>query len=64
MWGQGLRPDGYHPLADQLTQDQLNEFMAVSHKHAVHIAHQMPDHQDYIAANCAAPSLEMTRTLP
>jgi tryptophan 7-halogenase len=64
MWGQGLRPDGYHPLADQLTRDQLNEFMAVSHKHAAHIAHQMPDHQAYIAANCAAPSLKMTRTLP
>jgi len=64
MWGQGLRPEGYHPLADQLTHEQLNEFMAVSHKHAAHVASQMPDHKAYIAANCAAPPLEMKKALP
>jgi tryptophan 7-halogenase len=64
MWGQGLRPNGYHPLADQLTTEQLNEFMAVSHKHAVHVASQMSDHKAYIAANCAAPPLEMKKALP
>ena len=64
MWGQGLRPDGYHPLADQLTPEQLNEFMAVSHKHAAHIASQMHDHKAYIAANCAAPPLEMKKAFP
>jgi tryptophan halogenase len=64
MWGQGLRPEGYHPLADQLTPDQLAEFIAVSHKHAAHVASQMPLHQDYIAATCAAPPLEMKKTLP
>jgi tryptophan 7-halogenase len=64
MWGQGLRPKGYHPLADQLTPEQLNEFMAVSHKHAAHVASQMPPHMDYIAANCAASPLEMKKALP
>jgi tryptophan 7-halogenase len=64
MWGQGLRPKGYHPLADQLTSEQLAEFLAVAHKHAAHIAGQMPLHQDYIAATCAAPPLEMKKALP
>jgi tryptophan 7-halogenase len=64
MWGQGLRPRGYHPLADQLTPDQLAEFMAVSHKHAAHVASQMPDHKSHIASTCAAPPLEMKKALP
>lgn len=64
MWGQGLRPNGYHPLADQLSPEQLNEFMAVAHKHASHVAGQMPQHNDYITANCAATPLEMKKALP
>ena len=63
MWGQGLRPKGYHPLADQLTPKQLDEFMAVSHKHAAHVASQMPTHKDYIAANCTAQPVEMKKAL-
>lgn len=63
MWGQGLRPKGYHPLADQLTPEQLAEFMTVAQKHAAHVAAQMPMHKDYIAANCAAPPLEMKKAL-
>ncbi len=64
MWGQGLRPKGHHPLAEQLTPEQLAEFMAVSHKHAAHIASQMPAHNDYIAATCAAPPHEIKKALP
>ena len=64
MWGQGLRPKGYHPLADQLTSEQLAEFINVAQNHAVHVAGRMPLHQDYIAANCAAPLLEMKKALP
>ena len=63
MWGQGLRPEGYHPLADQLTTVQLKEFMAVSHKHAAHVAGQMPDHKDYIVATCAASPIAMKKAM-
>jgi tryptophan 7-halogenase len=38
MWGQGLRPRGYHPLADQLATAQLNEFLDLAHRHAAHVA--------------------------
>ena len=64
MWGQGLRPRGYHPLADQLTPAQLEEFLNVAHKHAAFVANQMAPHQDYITAQCAAPPLEMKKALP
>lgn len=64
MWGQGLRPRGYHPLADQLTPEQLDQFMDASHKHATHVAARMPLHKDYIAANCAAPPLETRKAMP
>ena len=64
MWGQGLRPTGYHPLADQLTPEQLEEFLTVAHKHAAHVAGQMVPHQDYINAHCAAPPLDIKKALP
>jgi tryptophan halogenase len=54
MWGQGLRPQGHHPLADQLSPEHLEEFMTLSHRHAAHVAGQMPDHAAFIARNCAA----------
>lgn len=64
MWGQGLRPKGYHPLADQLTAAQLEEFLEVARKHAAFVANQMAPHQDYITAHCAAPPLDMKKALP
>ncbi len=54
MWGQGLRPAGHHPLADQLEQAQLDEFISLASRHAAHVAAQMPDHADYIAQHCAS----------
>ena len=64
MWGQGLRPKGYHPLADQLSPAQLDEFLSVTHKHAAHVANRMPAHQDYINAHCASPPPELKKALP
>jgi tryptophan 7-halogenase len=54
MWGQGLRTMGYHPLAGQLADEQIDEFINLASRHASYIANQMPLHADYIAANCAA----------
>jgi tryptophan halogenase len=64
MWGQGLRPRGYHPLADQLTGEQLSEFLDLAHRHAVHVANQMPDHAAFIAQHCAAPKETVGRMTP
>ena len=63
-WGQGLRPKGYHPLADQLTPGAIGGVLTVAHKHAAHVAGQMVPHQDYINAHCAAPPLDIKKALP
>jgi tryptophan 7-halogenase len=54
MWGQGLRPTGYHPLADGLSPEELSAYMADSHRHAAKVAGDMPSHEEYIAAHCHA----------
>jgi len=56
MLGQGVIPVGYHPLADQLSWDQLGEFLGLAAKHAGHVAAQLPDHHDFIARHCAIPA--------
>lgn len=52
--GQGVLPAGYHPLADQLSPAQLDEFLSLAARHAAHVAGKMPDHAAFIAAHCAA----------
>jgi tryptophan halogenase len=54
MWGQGLRPRGYNPLADSLTRQELDKFLSLSRRHARQVASEMPPHEEFIAAHCAA----------
>lgn len=54
MWGQGIRPHGYHPLANQLTAGQLDEFMSLAARHAANMKDQLPSHSAYIAQHCAS----------
>ncbi|HEX8062235.1 MAG TPA: tryptophan halogenase family protein [Allosphingosinicella sp.] len=56
MLGQGVVPAGYHPLADQLSPDQLADFLGLAGKHADHVAGQLPPHADFIARHCAIPA--------
>ena len=55
MLGQGVTPTGYHPLADNLSADQLAEFLRLAAGHAAQVAARMPDHDQFIGAHCAAP---------
>ncbi|QTD55249.1 tryptophan halogenase family protein [Parasphingorhabdus cellanae] len=55
--GQGIMPDGYHPLADQLSEKDLSEFLKLAGQHATAVASRMPDHGDYIAQHCAAAQI-------
>ena len=48
MLGQGVEPEGWHPLADQLSKEQLVQFLeTVKSAYARDVA-RMPDHQDYV----------------
>ena len=55
MLGQGVAPEGYHPLADQLSPAQLAEFLDLAGKHVSHVAGRLPSHADFIARHCAIP---------
>lgn len=55
LLGQGVVPQGRHPLADALPADQLDQFLSLARGHAAQVANRMPAHQAYIAAHCAAP---------
>jgi len=53
--GQGVMPQGHHPLADAIPAADLAEFMDTIDKLNAREVAQMPGHADFIAMNCAAP---------
>lgn len=53
LLGQGIMPKTYSPLADQLTDAQLNEYLAnLRHIIGTNVP-KLPGHADFIAHNCA-----------
>jgi len=56
LTGQGITPQSWHPLADELTDGQLDQFLSTVSQAFARDAARMPDHADYLARFCAAPS--------
>jgi tryptophan 7-halogenase len=54
MLGQGITPAAYHPLADNLTSEQLTEYLTNIKTIVSKAANLLPTHQRYIAKHCAA----------
>lgn len=54
MIGQRIAPARYHPLADGLSEVQLDEFLANIRTLIDRAAAAAPGHAEYIRANCAA----------
>jgi tryptophan halogenase len=54
--GQGLEPQGHHPLADEIEADELADYMRVIEALYAREAEAMPAHADFIARHCAAPA--------
>lgn len=52
--GQGVAPERYHPLADQLSEEQLSGFLGDIRTLIDRAAAAAPLHADYIRKNCAA----------
>jgi tryptophan halogenase len=52
--GQGIMPDGCHPMTGQLTDDQLRRFLADLRKITADGAAALPAHADFIRQQCAA----------
>ncbi|MEI8326867.1 MAG: tryptophan halogenase family protein [Betaproteobacteria bacterium] len=56
LYGQGIRPKGYHPLVDARTPAEISEFLADIERAMGKCVEVMPMHADYIAKYCAAKS--------
>ncbi len=56
--GQGLVPQGYHPVADRLSVDQLRQRLTRIQHSVRDSVSGLPDHADFIARYCAAPQFQ------
>jgi tryptophan 7-halogenase len=54
MHGQGLRAQGYHPLADLIDERETHEYLESVRGVIAKCADVMPGHADFIAQHCAA----------
>jgi tryptophan halogenase len=54
LLGQGIEPATHHPLADNLTEEQLTGFLADLRQILGGAARALPDHAEFIAAHCRA----------
>jgi tryptophan 7-halogenase len=57
MAGQGIIPEGNHPIADTISKADLAEYMDTLEKIIAREAAQMPRHTDFVNGYCAAPTL-------
>ncbi|MBV8469029.1 MAG: tryptophan 7-halogenase [Pelomonas sp.] len=56
MNGQGLVPQGHHPLVDQLSDAALFDYLEDVRKVIAQCVNVMPTQADYIARHCRAPA--------
>ena len=54
MIGQNILPEDYHPLAEQLTTEQMSEYLTNLKTIINGAVTKMPSHDDFIAKNCKA----------
>ena len=54
MFGQHIQPQGYHPLVDGMSQEQIQKMLANVKAVIAQAVHSMPTHEAFIAANCKA----------
>lgn len=57
MFGQHIKPQGYHPLVDNTASDAIAKMMANVKLVTQTVVKQLPTHQDYITRHCKAAPL-------
>lgn len=58
MLGQGIIPADYDPMADQMNDAQLAEFLANLRTIIARSVAALPTHEDYLARHCPAAVLD------
>ena len=61
LYGQGLRPKGYHPIADAMSDDDLNLTLARIRSAIKQQLEQLPPHDRFIEECCAAQRVAMQK---
>ena len=64
MLGQGVVPASYDPMADQISDAQLAEFLGNVRRVVDRAVDSLPSHADYISRHCAAPSAPTAPAAP
>ena len=64
MLGQNLQPKGYNPLAANLSNMELRDFLSDIKGSVIHATSLMPSHEKFIADNCAAKGVNVTKSAP
>ena len=54
MMGQGIVPEGYHPIADKLSDGELDRLLSMIRRQVADTVATMPPHGDYVARYCPA----------
>lgn len=52
MLGQGIMPEGYHPIVDQMSDDELKGFLDRQKKSIAQRVDQLPSHEEFINYYC------------
>ena len=55
MYGQGIEPQAWHPLADKLSETELRDMLENIRRIVTSAAAKLPSHNAFIAQCCAAP---------
>lgn len=54
MMGQGIVPEGHHPIADKLSDGELDRLLSMIRRQVADTVGTMPPHGDYVARYCPA----------
>ena len=52
--GQGIEPDDSHPLADKMSDEELDKFLSSIRTNINKTVETLPSHEKYISNYCAA----------
>jgi tryptophan halogenase len=54
MLGQGLMPEQYHPIVDEMTDEELRHFLHGAEASVAKLVSRLPQHQAFIDHYCKA----------
>jgi len=58
LMGQGLKPSGYHPIADAISDDQLQLRLTKIRSAIMQRVNMLPKHEDFVKQYCAGESMK------